>query len=129
VGKKKKKKKEKLGFDCSQCMGYCCSYDEIPVTDKDLTRLATHFSLTEEQMEKKYMKKAKDGSRIMRHKKDHFFDSTCIMFDQEERRCTVYDARMKICRRFPDDNYCGYYEFMMWERENQDDDEFSPQVI
>ncbi len=125
----KKKKKEKPTYDCSQCPGYCCAYEEIPVTDKDLERLAKHFDIKTGTAEKRFTKKAKDGTRITRHRKDHFFESTCTFFDQENRRCGVYDARMKICRRFPTDNHCGYYEFMMWERENQDDDEYQPVII
>jgi Fe-S-cluster containining protein len=124
-----KKKKEKPSYDCAQCPGYCCTYDEIPVTDKDLRRLAKHFDLTEKEAAKRFTKKGEEGDRVMRHKKDEFFESTCMFFDQKKRRCGVYEARMKICRRFPDDNYCGYFEFMMWERENQEDDELQPVVL
>ena len=32
-------------YDCSKCPAYCCSYDEISVTDRDVNRLARHFDL------------------------------------------------------------------------------------
>jgi Fe-S-cluster containining protein len=115
-------------FDCAKCPAYCCSYPQIPVTPFDLRRLAKRFEMTPEEAERRFTKKAGDGTRIMRHRVDHIFPSTCQFLDQEERRCTVYEHLPKICREFPT-HRCGYYDFMMWEREQQDDDEFVPVVV
>ena len=119
---------KKITFDCAKCPAYCCSYPQIPVTLTDVRRLATRFDLDPEQAERRFTKKASDGTRIMRHKVDHIFPSTCQFLDQDKRQCTVYEHRPKICRDFPT-HRCGYYDFLMWEREQQDDDEFVPVVV
>ena len=61
--------------------------------------------------------------RMMRHRKDTVFDSACMMLDQEKRRCTVYEARPGVCRKYPDSTRCGYYDFLRFEREQQGDEE------
>jgi len=33
----------------------------------------------------------------------------------------VYEARPAVCREYPDGIRCGYFEFLMFEREHQDD--------
>jgi Fe-S-cluster containining protein len=126
--KAKAKRPPKPKYDCFKCPGYCCTYDEIQVTDFDLRRMAKGFGLTEAQVERRYTKKAADGSRIMRHRKDHIFESACVHFDTENRRCTIYEHRPKICRDFPGEPRCGYFDFMMWEREQQEDDDLIPIV-
>jgi uncharacterized protein len=115
-------------FDCSKCPAYCCTYPQIPVTLVDLRRLAKRFDLDVEEAERRFTKKAGDGTRIMRHRVDHIFPSACQFLDQENRQCTIYEHRPKICREFPT-HRCGYFDFMMWEREQQDDDEYVPVVV
>ena len=115
-------------FDCSKCPAYCCTYPQIPVSLYDVRRLGKRFGLNEEQAERRFTKKAADGTRIMRHKVDHVFPTACQFLDQETRQCTVYEHRPKICREFPT-HRCGYYDFLMWERQQQDDDEFVPVVV
>jgi Fe-S-cluster containining protein len=61
---------------------------------------------------------------FLRHKRDRIFDSACMMLDQKTRRCTVYEARPGVCRKFPDTSRCGYYEFLKFEREQQGDPEW-----
>lgn len=116
-------------YDCSKCPGYCCSYDRISVTERDIARLARHFDLpvdvARERFTWHYHTKDVD-ERILRHRKDTVFKSICRFFDQEERRCTVYEARPTVCRQYPYLNKCGYYEFLKFEREQQGDDEFIP---
>jgi len=36
-------------YSCSKCPGYCCSYPEIEITKRDVSQLAKHFGITEEQ--------------------------------------------------------------------------------
>ena len=62
--------------------------------------------------------------RLLRHRKDKVFDSTCMFLDQDKRRCTVYEARPGVCRKYPDSLRCGYYEFLKFERAHQDDPDF-----
>lgn len=113
-------------YDCSKCPGYCCSYDHIEVTANDARRLAKHFDMPETAFSQRYLKIVPDGYQVLRHRKDHIYKSMCVFFDQEERRCTVYKARPHVCRSYPNGNTCGYYSFIKFERDHQDDPEFVP---
>src|SRR5712671_5249658 len=100
-------------YDCARCPGYCCSYDHIEVSDHDVSRLARHFQLSDAALRQRYLKTVKtngDTTTVLRHRKDHVYKSTCVFFDQDERRCTVYAARPRVCRTYPNGNHCGYYE-------------------
>ncbi len=112
-------------YHCLKCPGYCCSYPEIEITERDIARLARHFDIDFERAVERYTKQDRaKGIFMLRHKRDHIFASTCALFDQEKRRCTVYEARPGVCRKYPDAPRCGYYEFLKFEREQQDDPEF-----
>ena len=37
----------------------------------------------------------------------------------------VYEARPGVCRKYPESSRCGYYEFLKFERSQQDDPEFN----
>jgi Fe-S-cluster containining protein len=56
----------------------------------------------------------------MRRKADPHFGKTCRFFDTEKRQCTIYTARPAICRDYPGGG-CGYYSFLMSERNTQED--------
>ena len=112
-------------FNCSKCPAYCCSYDRIEVTRRDISRLARHFGLSYEQAEKRYTKVTK-GERVLRRQSDHIYNRVCQFLDRESRRCTVYDARPGVCREYPDSLRCGYYDFLASERRRQCDEEFIP---
>jgi hypothetical protein len=115
--------KVKPRYDCSKCPGYCCSYDQIEISEFDVKRLAKHLKLTPAATEKKYTK-IDDGKTVLRHHADESFTSICIFFNSEKRCCSVYDARPRTCRTYPYGAKCGYYEFLKFEREHQDDAEF-----
>lgn len=112
-------------FNCSKCPAYCCSYDRIEVTRRDILRLARHFGLSYEQAEKRYTKIAY-GERVLRRQTDHIFKRVCQFLDKQSRRCTIYDARPGVCREYPDSLRCGYYDFLASERRRQCDEEFIP---
>jgi uncharacterized protein len=112
-------------YDCSKCPAYCCTYDEISVTERDIRRLAKHFELEPDVARKRFTKLAK-GTSVLRHQKDAVFGSACMFLDLETRRCTVYEARPGVCHEYPDQPHCGYYDFLKWERGHQDDPEFIP---
>jgi Fe-S-cluster containining protein len=121
--------KKKPTFDCTQCPGYCCSHGRIAVTDFDVARLAKHFELSKTEARKKftYRFKTKDTDEwILRHQKDTVYSTICRFFDIKERKCTVYDARPNVCRKYPYGNKCGYYSFLKFEREHQDDEKYVP---
>jgi uncharacterized protein len=116
-------------YDCSKCPGYCCSHARIAVSDADIARLARHFGLPLETARRRftyrYQTKEVD-EQLLRHQRDHIYKSVCRFFDTQERRCTVYEARPNVCRRYPYGNVCGYYLFLKFERAHQDDDDFIP---
>ena len=114
----------RVSYSCKKCPAYCCTYTEIEVSARDVERLARHFDLTYAQAEERFTKlDAKGKVRMMRHRKDTVFASTCMMLDQEKRRCTIYEARPGVCRKYPDSSRCGYYEFLKFERAQQGDEE------
>ena len=110
-------------YDCSRCPGYCCSYDQIEVSEHDVKRLAKHLEISIDEVHNRYIKSG-TGKPFLRHRKDHIYKSTCVFFDQEERRCTVYAGRPHVCRTYPYGNSCGYYHFIKFEREHQGDEKF-----
>jgi Fe-S-cluster containining protein len=112
-----------MKYSCDKCPAYCCTYTDIEVTARDIERLARHFDLDYARAEERFTKADAKGARLLRHRKDRIFDSTCMLLDQEERRCTVYDARPGVCRKYPDSSRCGYYDFLSFEREQQGDEE------
>jgi Fe-S-cluster containining protein len=113
-------------YNCSKCTAYCCSYDHIELSAKDLERLARHFGLSVRAATERFTKRVEDGDRVLRHQKDHIFKSVCIFLDKEKRCCTIYDARPKVCRAYPYVNHCGYYYFLRFERRHSDDPEMIP---
>ena len=112
-------------YSCSKCPAYCCSYPEIEITKRDIARLARHFGIEFDRAVERFTKYDKNkGLYMLRPRKDHIFVSMCALFDQEKRRCTVYEARPGVCRKYPDAPRCGYYEFLKFERAHQDDPKF-----
>lgn len=109
-------------YDCLNCPGYCCSYPVIALKKKDVERLAEYFGMTFEKAEAKYTKSDHGYKRIMKRQKDEHFGRICQFFDTDLRRCTVYEARPAICREFPAEKRCGYYDFLEFERRHQEDD-------
>lgn len=119
------KPKPKPLYDCLKCPAYCCSYDRIDVSEYDIARLARHFEVSPEEAKRKFTKTV-EGHAVLRHQKDHIFGKICTFIDPETRRCSVYEARPRVCRSYPEGRKCGYYDFLAFEREHQDDKEFIP---
>jgi Fe-S-cluster containining protein len=114
--------KPRVHYDCSKCPGYCCSYDLIEVGKRDIARLAKHFDVTYQQAEDRFTKyDSAEKVRTLRHQKDRIFGKACTFFDTKKRHCTIYDARPALCRAYPEEPHCGYYDFLKFEREHQDD--------
>ena len=112
-------------YSCAKCPAFCCTYTEIEVTPRDIERLARHFEIGFERAAERFTKvDSTKGIVMLRHRKDTVFDSACMFLDQEKRRCTVYEARPGVCRKYPDSSRCGYYEFLKFERTQQDDPEY-----
>ena len=109
-------------YDCLKCPGYCCSYPVIVLKKRDVERLATHFDVSFEAAENKFTRSDHGYKRIMKRKKDEHYGRICQFFDTDARRCTVYEARPAICRQFPAEKRCGYYDFLQFERRHQEDE-------
>ncbi len=109
-------------YNCLNCPAYCCTYTLIPVTDFDLKRLAKHHGISVKAAEAKFTKYGdEENPRVLRHRADEHFSTACMFLDQETRGCTIYAGRPRICRDFPTQSRCGYYEFLKFERDVQDD--------
>jgi hypothetical protein len=112
-------------YDCRKCPGYCCSYPLIEVSRADVARLARHFDIDHATAEERFTKyDAAEKVRGLRHQKDSFFGQVCRFFDTGARRCSVYEARPAACRDYPYGKACGYYSFLKFERDLQDDQKF-----
>ena len=114
-------------YDCHLCPAYCCSYPRVIVSDKDLERLARHFGIGLDDARRRLTKRgAEPGERVLRHRRDGIYKSVCRFLDRESRQCTVYEARPGICREYPGEPRCGYYDFLSFERRAQEDPDFVP---
>lgn len=108
-------------YNCEKCPGFCCSYPLIELTKKDVQRLADHFGLGFRAARKKFTIKDSEATYAMRRKADEVFGRVCQFFDTDKRACTVYKARPSTCRDYPEASRCGYYDFLKFERSQQDD--------
>lgn len=125
MGSSKTAAKSGNQYDCTKCPGYCCSYPLIEIGKRDIQRLARHFDISYEQAEARYTRLDKaENVRSLRQQEDEHFGRICKLFDTKKRQCTVYEARPGVCRDYPEGRRCGYYEFLQFEREHQDDPEF-----
>lgn len=111
-------------YDCTKCPGYCCSYPLIQLDKRDVERLAKHHGMSFEAARRAFTKEEHGAKYAMRRKKDEHYGKICRFFDTKERRCTIYKARPAVCRSFPGEGRCGYYEFLKFERRAQDDKDF-----
>ncbi|GIV03485.1 MAG: hypothetical protein KatS3mg015_2315 [Fimbriimonadales bacterium] len=110
-------------YDCMNCPAWCCTYPRIPITKRDLRRIARHFDLREGQARRRFTKKGEEpGEIVLKHQKDEYFGSACVFLDVKNRRCTIYEARPNACRDYPGTVRCGYYDFLMAERTRQEDE-------
>ncbi|HUJ46983.1 MAG TPA: YkgJ family cysteine cluster protein [Rhizomicrobium sp.] len=111
-------------YNCLKCPGYCCSYPIIQLDKRDVKRLAKHFGISFTAAKKKYTVRREDEPYTMRRKADPHFGRICQFFDTEKRHCTIYKARPSTCREYPTTKYCGYWEFLKFERALQEDKDF-----
>ena len=113
-------------YDCLNCPSYCCTYPRIAVTKRDIRRLAKHAGISEQAARARYTKPGQTKrERVLRHQKDEVYGSACRFLDTETRLCTVHAVRPDVCRQHPTTSRCGYYEFLMSERRDQNDPELA----
>lgn len=118
----------KVHFDCSKCPAYCCSvYERVNVGARDIARLAKHFGLTVEQARRRHTK-LHNGERVLRRSPDPIFGEACKFLNRDTRGCTIYHARPRVCREYPDRKRCAYFDLLQYERRQQDDPDVLPLV-
>lgn len=109
-------------YDCLKCPGFCCSYPVIAIQKADVERLAKHHNVSFETARQRFTKEAFGKKFILRRKEDEHFGRICRFFNTEQRRCSIYEARPSVCRAYPTQDRCGYYDFLTFERQQQGDD-------
>lgn len=119
---------KRVKFDCAKCPAFCCSiYERVAVTKRDLTRLARHHGLTMDAASKRFTK-AYGKERVLRRQKDPVLGTACRFLDPETRGCTIYLARPTVCREYPGETRCGYYDVLQFERRVQEDPDVMPLI-
>lgn len=96
----------------------------ITVSKRDVERLARHFGFSFAEAERRFTRADHGLKRVLRRKKDPHFGRICRFFDTKKRNCTVYEARPGTCRSYPAASRCGYYDFLKFERNHQDDPDY-----
>ncbi len=98
MAKKKKKKKSNL---CKKCTGMCCRYVALPIEtpeDKedydDIRWYLAHKDITVF---------VEDGDWYVN------FKTTCRHLSTEDYKCTIYEKRPKICRKYKADD-CDFID-------------------
>jgi Fe-S-cluster containining protein len=87
---------EGLRFKCTGC-GKCCtgSPGYVYLSQLDLDRLASHFSLSPEEFTEKYTYQVDSKLSLI----DQPGSDACIFL--KDNKCTAYEARPTQCRTFP----------------------------
>ena len=103
-------------YDCDSCPAYCCAYPIVEATKRDIARLARYFDLPVEEAKEKFTEKENNRVRRMKQRQDKKFGApVCIFLNQKNRQCSVYKARPKICREYPNDR-CEWYDRSQFEK-------------
>src|SRR5215468_4789711 len=122
AGKTPKQRKKRVNYEWAKCPGYCCSvYELVVVTKRDVARIARHFQVPEDEAVRKFTK-IHSSDRVLRRKADHVLGDACRFLDLEHRRCTIYEARPEVCRGFPHDSRCTFYDLLQFHREYDEED-------
>ena len=102
------------------------------MSDHDIARLAKHFGISVAAARKRftyrYTFQDTVSEQVLRHQKDSIYASVCKLFDRDNRKCSVYEARPHVCRKYPYGNTCGYYSFLKIERDFHDDPDLIPAI-
>ena len=51
-------------------------------------------------------------------------DGWCAALDRRTLMCTIYARRPGVCREYPVAKTCGYFDFLLFERDQQEDKKF-----
>ena len=87
-----------LKFNCSQC-GDCCTGAPgyVWVNKEEIAKLAAAAGIEDiDEFERLYVRKVG-----IRKSLKEFPNGDCVFFDNETRKCQVYQARPRQCRTWP----------------------------
>jgi len=78
-------------IDCQAC-GNCCKNMRPALDQKDMKRLASHFSMSRDEFKAEYLVKDSEGEFVVRKKPCPFLSGNL---------CSVYQDRPEACRSYP----------------------------
>jgi len=81
--------------DCLTCAN-CCKTTSPIFTDKDISRIARHFRLREQQFIETYLQRDEDDYMVL-------IQAPCTFLD-EDNACSIYEVRPKACSEYPHTN-------------------------
>jgi Fe-S-cluster containining protein len=81
--------------DCLTCAN-CCKTTSPIFTDKDISRIARHFRLREQQFIETYLQRDEDDYMVLTQ-------APCTFLD-EDNACSIYEVRPKACSEYPHTN-------------------------
>lgn len=81
--------------DCLTCAN-CCKTTSPIFTDKDISRIARHFRLREQQFIETYLQRDEDDYMVLTQAPCKFLD--------EDNACSIYEVRPKACSEYPHTN-------------------------
>ncbi len=92
--------------NCDNCLSLCCTMP-VEITLSDLVRLGVVFEDEFNDSPKKIINQLKKNKIIKSYREstqlfqlEHSPTGDCLYLSKE-RRCTVYDSRPEVCRKFP----------------------------
>ena len=109
-------------YNCKKCPGYCCSYPLIALESATSSGWPS-ISASRSSRPRRSSRSSGRATSTRSAQGRQDFGRICTFFDTEKRRCTVYEARPSVCRSYPGGR-CGYYDFLAFERNAQEDPEF-----
>lgn len=89
--------KNGLRFQCTQC-GDCCTGAPgyVWVNNEEIEHLAALVGMSVQEFEAKYVRTVGIRKSLIEYE-----NGDCVFFDNQKRKCTVYEARPRQCRTWP----------------------------
>jgi uncharacterized protein len=89
--------KDGLRFECTGC-GDCCTGAPgyVWVNRDEIEELAQHLGMSPADFEKRYVRRVGVRKSLI-----EFDNGDCVFFDNQTRKCKVYEARPRQCRTWP----------------------------
>lgn len=86
---------------CEDCDGRCCVGESgyIFVTLQEMRQISAFLKISFEDFALKYLKKVNYRFSII--EKPHPSGMACVFFDDDSKKCAIYDVRPKQCVSFP----------------------------